>query len=136
MENKNKIIKLIIIVIIILIICFIGYKFVSSKIKNNKKPVEEPQVKIFSKEEMEEFLSSIPYTPNTIGVYKDAYNGDKTNIDDVLSVAVASTVVGNFKNSYTVKNGNTDEINELLKKSGLERGIVFTTGYINDLLFL
>ena len=139
MKNQKgyaKGIRIILYILDIFFICLLGYKIYNSSLKNSniQNNIQEPEKITFDETIIKDLISSIPFDITTMGAYKDAYNGEKTTIDNILSMALASTTIGRYKESYTGKNGNDEEIKKLLKAKNIDTAIVYYKEDINNQL--
>ena len=139
MKNQKgyaKGIRIILYILDIFFICLLGYKIYNSSLKhsNNQNNIQETEKITFDETIIKDLISSIPFDITTMGAYKDAYNGEKTTVDNILSMALASTTIGRYKESYTAKNGNDEEINSLLKAQNIDKAIVYYKDDINNQL--
>lgn len=130
MKNK-KVIKIIIIIVIVLLVCIIGFVFYNRKPDEVNKDYKDDVTRIVNDEvALNDLILSIPYSDSTMGIYKDAYSQDKTIINDVISLALASV---NFRNNSVISNDDKKEtIDFYLKEQGLENEKVFTKRFINE----
>ena len=133
MLNKKIVKPIIIIVCILLVLLFIilGLVFHNKPTKIDKK--ESTDITIDDKY-INELSYSIPYSNNTMGVYKDAYSQDKTIINDVIGSAVITVTKTNFYDLVSNKKEDIDHINYLLKEKNLEGEKAYKLEYVNDLL--
>ena len=132
--KNNKIFKIIIIVVIIIIIGFIGYNCYKNLRGNENVTKKEIKKEVFDEKELNNIISYIPYSNATIGLYKDAYNGELTIINDVISMAYISSITGKLRESYSFKDNNKSYTDLLLKEQGLKNVLVYEVSFVNEQL--
>ena len=116
--------------------CVICYKtyYTALKEKNNKYNQNISKESI-DKKTYETLISYIPYYLFSSGIYKDAYNGTLMKASNVEDTLIAKSIFGRYEESYTFKNGNTEEIITLLKNNNLsEKEVVYYKSDINNFL--
>lgn len=130
-------IKIILCILDIFFICFIGYRIYSAFLKNNNdnnNDIGETTEKNIDNSIFEQLITYIPFSIDTVGNYKDAYNGTFVTAMNVSAAILSSVVSGRYNESYTAKNGNTEDIITLLRENNIDRGIVFLNEDINEFL--
>ena len=136
MKDK-KVTKILIIIAIVLLITFIVFLFYNkNRVKNsnnNKEDIYDFEKIVNNEKSYNELLSSIPYSNETIGLYKDAYSQDKTIINDIIEVAIISAFI-NYSKQYTNKGEFEDLVNFNLKNQGINVDKIYNKDLINELL--
>jgi len=138
MKDK-KVIKIVVIIVVLLLIAFIGFKLYKSFNNKNNNSNNIDDIYDFKKITSDEksfngLLNAIPYSNETMGVYKDAYSQDKTIINDVIGQAIISSFIS-YNKQYTTKDDMEDYIKFSAKNSGFEVEEVYKTDLINEMLF-
>ena len=120
-------------VLVIFLVCFKAYSIIFKNNNNNNN--SRKQNETIDKETYEEIISYIPYYLFSSGIYKDAYNGTLIKASNVEDTLIAKSIFGRYEESYTFKNGNTEEIITLLKNNNLsEKEVVYYKSDINNFL--
>ena len=135
--NKKRIINTISIIAIVLLIAFIGFlfynKFKSNNNNNSNGEIDDFKDIVSNEKKLNNLVSAIPYSNETIGLYNDAFSKDKSIIDDVIDQAIISSFI-NYSKQYTEKEEYEDLAKLLIKNQGIIVDKIYNANLINELL--
>ena len=120
-------------IMIIIIVLSIAVALTVVFMKKNK---EKEDVKKFdmTMDEIIDVLSYVPHSLVTLGEYKDAYVGEKVLVQDIPTMILASVMIGRYYESYTAKNGNSVEYQNIIKKYDAAGSLMFLISEVDDFL--